>query len=314
MQKIFLGIVVFALLHSSAFSQIETSAPYNYYPLSIGNKWQYHSILFNYLGDTVQVRERLKEVVGDTIMPNGKRYFAILIDSISTIYCRMDTLTSKVFEFQKYRSQTCTDNEVNVFDLSIKDSVDWKNCTNRTYNISTSDITAKAGNTDFYTRQKIYECDYPYSIQILSFGIGISYQLSYEVGYTSIETLNYACINGKEYGVLTGIKDSKNSEPQKLNLSNRPNSFQLFQNYPNPFNQITAITIKLRASQQIRIDIFDINGRFIKEIINTKLKPGAYTFFWNGTSEKGRQVSSGIYYYRLQAGKYVNVKRMVLLR
>ncbi len=314
MQKALFSLFLFTLLYNLAFSQIETFTLYKYYPLNVGNKWQYHSVLFNYLGDTVSVRSRLKEVVGDTIMPNGKRYFAILFDSIATSYYRIDTLSLKVFQFEKYPSQTCADNEADIFDLSIKDSVAWENCTNWTYVISTSDSTAKVGDTDFYTQQKIYERDYPYSIQILSYGIGISYQLSYEVGYTSIETLNYACINEVEYGILTGIEDSKNSDPRKLILSNPPSSLKLLQNYPNPFNLVTAITIKIETSQHIKLEIFNINGRIIKQIINATLSVGAYTFFWNGKNEFGRPMSSGIYYYRLQAGKYVSVKRMVLLR
>ena len=93
-----------------------------------------------------------------------------------------------------------------------------------------------------------------------------------------------------------------------------PNDFQLFQNWPNPFNPVTTIGFELPANEHVRLEIFNINGRFVRQIVNATLSAGSYTFFWNGKNELGRQMSSGIYYYRLKAGKYVNVKRMVLLR
>ncbi|NIA30773.1 MAG: DUF3160 domain-containing protein [Actinobacteria bacterium] len=96
--------------------------------------------------------------------------------------------------------------------------------------------------------------------------------------------------------------------------SNSPSKFRLYQNWPNPFNPVTAIGFELPTSEHVCLEIFNINGRFIKEIVNSSLSAGSYTFFWNGKNELGRQMSSGIYYCRLQAGKYVNVKRMVLLR
>jgi len=105
-------------------------------------------------------------------------------------------------------------------------------------------------------------------------------------------------------------------EGTKVNTerSYSPANFHLFQNWPNPFNPVTAIRFELPVNDHVRLEIFNINGRFVKQIVNASLSGGSYTFFWNGKNEHGRQMSSGIYYYRLRASEFVDVKRMVLLR
>ena len=88
-----------------------------------------------------------------------------------------------------------------------------------------------------------------------------------------------------------------------------PNNFKLFQNYPNPFNPITKIKYQIAGGVFVKLIIYDILGREIGTLVNENLQPGSYEARWDATN-----YSSGVYFYRIQAGNYVNVKKIVLVK
>jgi hypothetical protein len=88
-----------------------------------------------------------------------------------------------------------------------------------------------------------------------------------------------------------------------------PESYSLLQNYPNPFNPATKIQFSLPELKDVRLVIFDIIGREIASLVNEQLKPGNYEVDWDGTN-----YSSGVYYYKLMAGSYIETKKMILLK
>lgn len=88
-----------------------------------------------------------------------------------------------------------------------------------------------------------------------------------------------------------------------------PKVFNLYQNYPNPFNPVTNIKFDIPKESSVKITIFDALGRVVKDIVNQRLQPGSYSVDWNASS-----YSSGIYFYRIQAGDYVNEMKMVLVK
>jgi hypothetical protein len=85
--------------------------------------------------------------------------------------------------------------------------------------------------------------------------------------------------------------------------------FELRQNYPNPFNPVTKISFNIPKQKQVILKVFDMLGREIKTLVNSTYNPGSYSFDFDGSS-----LSSGVYYYKLQAGNLSSVKKMVLLR
>ncbi|MCK5191233.1 MAG: T9SS type A sorting domain-containing protein, partial [Methylococcales bacterium] len=91
-------------------------------------------------------------------------------------------------------------------------------------------------------------------------------------------------------------------------------SFALSDNYPNPFNPETKIRFQLPASNRVVLDIISIDGRHIKTIYNQDLDAGTYIVSWNGTDDTGRNVSSGVYIYRLQTNRFQQAKKMMLIR
>ncbi len=90
--------------------------------------------------------------------------------------------------------------------------------------------------------------------------------------------------------------------------------FRLEQNYPNPFNPETAISYRLSVNSRISIKIYDIMGREIATLVNKKKAAGEYRVKWNGRNSVGQPVASGVYIYRLQAGSFVESKKMLLIR
>ena len=88
-----------------------------------------------------------------------------------------------------------------------------------------------------------------------------------------------------------------------------PNSFILSQNFPNPFNPSTDIRFNLPSSNSVRLTIYDITGRKVKELLNQDLSAGVHTVNFDASN-----LASGTYIYRIQAGSFVQSKKMILLK
>ena len=87
-----------------------------------------------------------------------------------------------------------------------------------------------------------------------------------------------------------------------------PNRFELYQNYPNPFNPSTTIKYDLPKDSRVKIEVYDI-GRRVSTLVDEIKKTGSYKAIWNAN-----RYASGVYLYRLQAGDYVSVKKLLLLK
>ncbi|MGE5847719.1 MAG: alpha-amylase family glycosyl hydrolase [Ignavibacteria bacterium] len=108
-----------------------------------------------------------------------------------------------------------------------------------------------------------------------------------------------------EQGILSEIKTSSQELIKEYSLG---------QNYPNPFNPSTEITFQIVKPSNVNLKIFDILGREVKTLINEEKGNGRYSIRWNGDNNFNEPVSSGIYFYKLDAGSFTNTKKMMLLR
>jgi hypothetical protein len=93
-----------------------------------------------------------------------------------------------------------------------------------------------------------------------------------------------------------------------------PQCYVLYQNCPNPFNPATTVRFDLPLPSAAVLQIFDVSGGVVKTLVGCRLDAGGYSFVWNGRNEGGRQVPSGVYLCRLEAGDFVATRKMVLLR
>ena len=94
----------------------------------------------------------------------------------------------------------------------------------------------------------------------------------------------------------------------------QPITFWLGQNYPNPFNAGTTIPFRVQHESDVQLRLHDLQGRIIRRLVTARLKPGAHAAHWDGTDDDGRMLSSGSYFYQLQAEGATLVRRLVILK
>ncbi len=88
-----------------------------------------------------------------------------------------------------------------------------------------------------------------------------------------------------------------------------PDKFDLFQNYPNPFNPATSIRFDIPKHSLVKLKVYDQLGREVVELLNDELSPGSYSYEFNASN-----LASGLYFYRIQAGEFVSIKKMILVK
>ena len=103
---------------------------------------------------------------------------------------------------------------------------------------------------------------------------------------------------------LTGVNEQQE----------HPATWQLFSAYPNPFNPSTTISYELPIPTDVALTIYNISGRTVATLANTHQSAGTYSIKWYGTDDSGRQVSTGIYFYRIDVNGFSQTRKMVLLK
>jgi len=101
---------------------------------------------------------------------------------------------------------------------------------------------------------------------------------------------------------------------KEVEIELTPETFSLSQSYPNPFNPSTTIEYQLPNSAQVTLSVYNSLGQLVNTLVNEEKDAGYYQAVWNGNDNHGNQVASGIYFYRLQTGNFINTKKMILLR
>ncbi|MFB3056906.1 MAG: T9SS type A sorting domain-containing protein, partial [Ignavibacteriaceae bacterium] len=96
---------------------------------------------------------------------------------------------------------------------------------------------------------------------------------------------------------------------EEINLDLIPKQFELFQNYPNPFNPSTKIKFALPTDDFVNLTIYNVLGKTIAVIVNEQIQAGSYEVVFDASD-----LSSGMYFYKLTAGKHVNIKKMLLIK
>ena len=93
-----------------------------------------------------------------------------------------------------------------------------------------------------------------------------------------------------------------------------PHNFLVYQNHPNPFNPITNLRYYIPQDVNVNITIYDMMGRQIKTLANGIQSSGYKSVQWDATNNQGKPVSAGVYLYKIQAGDFVDTKKMILLK
>jgi hypothetical protein len=279
---------------------------FSFYPLSVGNYWVYNVFDWSYPYYSHYIYTR--KVVSKEILSNSKEYFVIEetennYPAIFTVYERVDSINGKILRY----AENCStpDNEIVIEDFmaEVGDSIlvrRFSHC---------SDILSlfeQEGMMDVFSQVKNYRnfiYDYLQSLDyklVQDFGL-YSISVSYDFGNTGY-TLKGCIINGNVYGdtTLTDVDDELNSLPTEYNLD---------QNYPNPFNPSTVISYQLPISGNVTLKIFDALGREVATLVDEYKNAGSYNIEFDASI-----LPSGVYFYQLQAGSFVQTRKMVLLQ
>lgn len=131
-------------------------------------------------------------------------------------------------------------------------------------------------------------------------GISASLSLSNPITIDMTETLSVTANFEKT--------DGSNADPV-IDNEGIPQIFSVFQNYPDPFNASTTIAFSLPSRSFVSLKVFDALGRELSVLVSEELSAGTYTRQWNA-----EKFASGVYFYRLQAGQYIETKKLILLR
>ncbi|MCF7920632.1 MAG: choice-of-anchor J domain-containing protein [Candidatus Cloacimonetes bacterium] len=132
---------------------------------------------------------------------------------------------------------------------------------------------------------------------------GLSEGVSYEVGLTAVYT------EGESDVITADFIYYPSATNEEL-----PGVTALVGNYPNPFNPECTIAFSLADNAPVELNIYNARGQFIRTLVKEDMEAGSHQVVWNGTDENGNNVASGIYYYKMNSGKFTSSKKMVLMK
>jgi len=304
MKASFILGLLFLISTLTVFSQDSSIVSLNY-----GNKWYYN---YSYhsespSGSESDHRIEIKEVIGDTILWDGKAYkkiFVISIGDTNTLtrmqywgldslqfYHRNVELLNQTGLNTYYDNRILSDTSSGYFGVDVYQQIFWG--VNRNHQ-KWHDFMLSGG-------AEIWE------ESITASGIGPT-RIAQGGGVASAgyswngsNTIFGALIDGVVYGDTNTVGI--------IWENNQLNHFLLSQNYPNPFNPITKINYQIPELSFITIKVYDVLGNEITTLVNEEKPAGSYEVEFDGAV-----LPSGIYYYQLRAGSYIETRKMVYIK
>jgi hypothetical protein len=141
--------------------------------------------------------------------------------------------------------------------------------------------------------------------------------ISYNVIIDAGEHMNWVLSSESNDYIIEGSGEITVPSAERFILELKavvPATFTLHQNFPNPFNPISMLQYGLPENTHVSLIIYDMLGKEITQLVNTTQEAGFRSIQWDATDSMGREVSAGVYLYQIQAGEFVQTKKMVLLK
>jgi len=272
---------------------------FSFYPLDNGNYWEY-----NVYGGSDPIHLEYEysywvKVIGDTILENGKNYKILSrgyfnYSFTDQIFERIDSSTTSVYRFDgvgEYKIDSLASSE--------GDTIASSRYTHS--NLGTYCTLVLQRDIYGHNLKVKYLNDFggiPNVEYELAEKIGLIANYSWEV-MSHEEYLQYAKIKNNEYGIPTDVKL----------IRNFPQNFSLYQNFPNPFNPTTTISYSIPQSGLVQLKVYDMLGREVVSLVNEEQTRGKHQVVFNAEN-----LSSGIYFYKLQSGSFTETKKLMLLK
>jgi hypothetical protein len=163
------------------------------------------------------------------------------------------------------------------------------------------------------------EADYRIMASTGPFSVGVEGEVVFVCGLVESEGLAAAEVAHKaasvyyEVNIASGLRDALKKQSALVQRT-MPAAYQLFANYPNPFNPTTTISYALPEAEHVELSIFNLQGKLVARIVDAEQPAGFHSATWDSRDRHGNRVSSGVYYYRLETGKFVDTRKMILLQ
>ena len=282
-----------------------------YYPLQIGNRWEYEDKFEDFQKDTTLFRYFSLEVVSDTIMPNQKSYQVLLKKSIP------DTLPHEYF-YERIDSTS-----LNIYRYDINDDLHNSDeffidslrliMTGGEF-IGASRYNHIIAGINYLGSSEDTVLGYPTTLQhfhandiVLIYGfeywfakdLGLVQGLLRETLWRNPINLIYAKIKGNFYGNPVSVKLP----------AFEPIGFRLYQNFPNPFNPSTTIQYELSTSGEVELSLYNILGKKVRTLVKGFQTTGIHKIEF-----QARDLSSGVYIYEISSANFVERKKLLLLK
>jgi hypothetical protein len=155
--------------------------------------------------------------------------------------------------------------------------------------------------------------------QIITEGVTIGTSVSYSYTDTEIEpfqTYYYWLESVSMDGLcaLAGPIVLNTDDPETPGIPEPGLQTRLLSAFPNPFNPNTNIRYSIKEAAKVKITIFNLKGQNVRTFINDHNIPGFYQIAWDGKDVGGSLVGSGVYFYRMESGKYSSTKKVIMLK
>ncbi len=318
MKKVLLMFIAIYFI-MSFFSLAQADDKSAYFPLQVGNIWQYKIDHRNTDFDDRWTTYQTVEVLKDTVLANGKTYYYVTgfgkpyYPAIPSLV-RYDSLSQCLFYARNLFSYWPYCNECDeypLFDLNLPDSVyhyfycanyaeceaDYKTGFGQVGNLPDSSQYKSFTFYDYWTMIKKRE----YRIYFKNYGISIWKVLNFHQWADA--KLIYAKINGQEFGDY--YETRVESKPVVTNTD-----FQLDQNYPNPFNSSTTIYYTINKPGKVCLQVYNSAGQVVKTLFDEYRNSGRYSVNFNA-----QNLPSGVYFYQLKSDTRQSlVKEFVYLK
>ena len=141
-----------------------------------------------------------------------------------------------------------------------------------------------------------------------------------EITFDSSRVSNLSCLftntapADMPVNFVKGIFTMTGLDVRDVNTGQRPTVYSLSQNYPNPFNANTQISFALPKSGKTTLEIFNILGQKVNTLLDEYMQAKSYIVNWDGRDASGREVPSGIYFYRLRSEDFLQTKKMLMIQ
>ena len=282
---------------------------FEWFPLAIGNRWVYDSywIEEGWGGPPTYtfVGTKVMDVTKDTVIEN-KTYFVVENDYISIVvfppkmFLRVDSLTGFIYRYWEELNGEYIFHNLNA---EVGDTIFNPPYSENPFYILEYEQQINYLGIDTYER--MYWENLPCGcFHTLVKGFGLARTYFNEFG-GSENILKGCVISGILYGDTTNVVDVEDEQ------NSIPTEFKLEQNYPNPFNPSTKINYQIPVAGNVQLKVFDVLGREIATLVDEYKQAGSYNAEFR---MQNLELSSGIYFYQLRAGDFVETKKMLLLK